>query len=318
MPITLVGLFRDAMTAQRAAQDLAQAGFDQSLVSTASSANDVQRFGIPANHASLYSDAISRGGQMLTFQAPSEADARRAETIMDRDGAVDVEEIASGLQNAAPGETLQVIQERLLVGKREIERGGVRIRTYMTERPVSEQVTLREEHVNVERRPVDRPVDPSQINAFKEGTVELREHAEVPVVSKEARVVEEISIGKTSQQRTETVNDVVHETHVDIEQLTPAMSTEFSGMEDSYRSHFQQQFAGQNAQYETYAPAYRYGHSLAGQSQYQNADWTTVESSARTNWEAKNPGSWDRVRGAVQHAFQGAKTRTGSGGAKLI
>ena len=40
--------------------------------------------------------------------------------------------------------------------ERPVERGSVRIHTTVEERPVEEKVNLREERVNVERRPVDR------------------------------------------------------------------------------------------------------------------------------------------------------------------
>ena len=66
-----------------------------------------------------------------------------------------------GHREAASGEeeTIPVVEEQIDIGKRAVERGGVRVRTYVRETPVEEQVTLREEHVRVERRPVDRAAD---------------------------------------------------------------------------------------------------------------------------------------------------------------
>jgi stress response protein YsnF len=55
--------------------------------------------------------------------------------------------------------------------------------------------------------------------AFKEGTIELTETAEVPVVAKQARVVEEVVIDKDVEQRTETVRDTVRRTDVQVEEL---------------------------------------------------------------------------------------------------
>jgi uncharacterized protein (TIGR02271 family) len=114
---------------------------------------------------------------------------------------------------------IPIVEEQLQVGKREIERGGVRIYTHVEERPVEEQVTLREENVTVERRPVDRAVTEGDMAAFREGTIELTETAEVPVVSKEARVVEEVIVGKETTQHTETVRDTVRRTDVDVQEL---------------------------------------------------------------------------------------------------
>ena len=114
-----------------------------------------------------------------------------------------------------------VVEEELKVGKREVETGGgVRVRTEIEERPVQEQVNLREEHVRVERRPVDRPATQADVNQALHGrTIEVREKSEQPVVSKEARVVEEVVVGKEATQRTETVRDTVRRTDVEVEQV---------------------------------------------------------------------------------------------------
>jgi stress response protein YsnF len=62
-------------------------------------------------------------------------------------------------------EHIPLVEEELRVGKREVNRGGARVRSYVREVPVHEQVSLREEHVDVERRPVSgerssRPAPP--------------------------------------------------------------------------------------------------------------------------------------------------------------
>jgi len=115
---------------------------------------------------------------------------------------------------------IPVVEEDIRVGKREVEGGGVRVTTNVEETPVNEQVNLHEERVTVDRRPVDRPVDAGTVpNAFQEGTFEVREHSEEAVVQKEARVVEEVVINKDAQDRTETIQDTVRRTNVDVEQL---------------------------------------------------------------------------------------------------
>ena len=55
-------------------------------------------------------------------------------------------------------DVVQAAEEELRVGKRDVGRGSVRVRSYVTERPVEEQVELRQERVTIERRPVDRAV----------------------------------------------------------------------------------------------------------------------------------------------------------------
>jgi stress response protein YsnF len=115
--------------------------------------------------------------------------------------------------------TIPIIEENLEVGKREVETGGARITTNIVEKPVEETVNLREEHVHIERTPVDRPVSSSDLDTFKEGQIELTEHAEVPVVNKEARVVEEVNISKDVEEREETIRDTVRNTEVEAERI---------------------------------------------------------------------------------------------------
>ena len=113
-------------------------------------------------------------------------------------------------------EVIPIIEERLRVGKRETAHGRVRIRSYVVETPVQEQVTLHEERVQVERHPVDRPVGAAD-DVFRERTIEATETSEEALVSKEARVKEEVVVRKQAEERTETVRDTVRQTKVEVE-----------------------------------------------------------------------------------------------------
>ena len=117
-------------------------------------------------------------------------------------------------------EVIPVAEEELHVGKREVSHGRVRIRSHVIERPVQEQVSLREEHVSVERRPVEGTMRTGSVNdgdLFRERSIEMEEHAEEAVVSKEARVVEEVVVRKDADQRTQTVSDTVRKTEVEVD-----------------------------------------------------------------------------------------------------
>ena len=105
------------------------------------------------------------------------------------------------------------------MGKRTVEQGGVRVRSRIVERPVEENVRLREEHVHVERQPVDRPISGADINNLQDREIEMRESAEVPVVNKQARVVEEVKVSKDVTERNETINDSVRNTEIDVDNL---------------------------------------------------------------------------------------------------
>ncbi len=123
----------------------------------------------------------------------------------------------AGYTGATAGEpgTIQLSEETLAVGKRAINRGTTRVRRYVVETPVEEQVNLHEERVTVERRPVTdgRPVTG---DSFGDKTIEVTETAEEAVVSKTARVKEEVVVRKEATDRTETVRDTVRREDVEI------------------------------------------------------------------------------------------------------
>jgi len=130
-------------------------------------------------------------------------------------------------------EVIPVVEEQLQVGKRAVEHGRVRVRSYVTEQPVSEQVSLREENVNVERRPVDRPI--TGADAFQERTIEMTEQGEEAVVSKEARVTEEVVLDKDVEQRSQTVQDTVRRTEVEVEDERTGLGTGTTGTDRDRR-----------------------------------------------------------------------------------
>jgi len=136
---------------------------------------------------------------------------------------------ASGAGAVQGQAAVPVVEEQIDIGKRQVAQGGVRVRTHVEEKPVEKDVTLREETVRVERRPVDRPATEADFARAREGTIDVTETREVPVVSKEAHVVEEVVVGKDVKQRTETVRDTVRKTDVEVQKVdnpdAPSKST---------------------------------------------------------------------------------------------
>jgi uncharacterized protein (TIGR02271 family) len=241
----------------------------------------------------------------------------------------------TGATTQAAGEQtrIPIVEEELQVGKRAVQRGGVRVYQRMTEKPVQESVQLREEHVNVERHPVDQPATEADMAALKEGTVELRETAEEPVVSKTARVVEEVVVGKEATERTENISDTVRRTEVDVEQLgatdrtatgaTTAADTSVAGTgmhetmggdyadtamtsdDSDYRTHWQNAYGTSGGRYEDYDAAYRYGSMAAGSERFKNYRWEDAETDLRSDWEREHPESaWDKVKDAVRYGAE--------------
>jgi uncharacterized protein (TIGR02271 family) len=115
--------------------------------------------------------------------------------------------------------TFPVIQEEANIDKRPVQSGGVRVYSHMTEEPVDQEVNLRQENVTVERRPVDRPATQQDLQAFKEGELEVRETSEEPVISKQARVVEEVAVNKDAVETTQPVHTTVRKSDVEVQNL---------------------------------------------------------------------------------------------------
>ncbi len=124
-----------------------------------------------------------------------------------------------GTENLTGETAIPVIEESLVVGKREIDRGGVRVYSHVVERPAEADVTLRDQRVKVERRTVDRPATAADFEAGNASSFELRASGEEAVVSKNSRVVEEVIVGKESTERTEAVHDTIRKTEVEVEQI---------------------------------------------------------------------------------------------------
>ncbi|WP_430246363.1 YsnF/AvaK domain-containing protein [Neorhizobium sp. DAR64861/K0K2] len=193
-----------------------------------------------------YAEGIRRGGFLVTVSGYPFDLHDRALDILDDEGSIDIDERSKAWEfegwsrtgsteayaassydrtsgtatstaiDADNEEVIPVIEEELRVGKRDVNNGRVRVRSYVTETPVSGSVSLRDENVEITRRTVDRPLNGNE-DAFVDRTIEAEEHREEAVISKEARVVEEISLKKTAQQRQETVSDSVRKTEVEVE-----------------------------------------------------------------------------------------------------
>ncbi len=123
---------------------------------------------------------------------------------------------ASGVLHAGD-QVIPLVEETLSVGKRDVSHGRVRVRSYVVETPVSEQVTLRDERVSIERRPVDRAVSAADADVFRERTIEASETDEEAVVAKNVRVREEVVLHKDVEERTETISDKVRRTEIEVE-----------------------------------------------------------------------------------------------------
>jgi uncharacterized protein (TIGR02271 family) len=331
MSQTIVGLFEDTAEAQLAAQDLLASGFHQDQVSmltnAAESRNLLENLNtlIGEPDVRFYQEGIRRGGTLVVVDADNR-DAGRAAEILARYNMIDVDARSAEYRSsggdfqlrdfAEQDYVLPVVEEEVQIGKREVERRRMRVYTRVTETPVEEQVRLREEHISVERRSVDRPVTEADMAAFREGTIEMTERAEEAVVSKVAHVIEEVVIGKEASERVETVRDTVRRTDVDVEQVgaqaTERGSTTVSSWdtyETDFRNYFNTNYADSGYSYEQYRPVLRYGYDIANNETYRDKDWSAIEVDARQRWEERNPGTWEQFKDSVRYAWERARGR---------
>jgi uncharacterized protein (TIGR02271 family) len=248
----IVAAFENADRARAAREALAAAGIDNANIELLENRSDLdnwtamKRHAVPDEDAHLYAEGLGRGHSLLVIRgAAGEHD--RIMQVLGRFNPIDIDDHGaewrkagwSGLhpgkaawdarQQTSPGsktpaetpqaqeQVVPVFEERLNVGKRVVEQGHVRVRVYTVEHPVQEGVTLREQRVAVERRPVDRPASSVPGEAFKDRTIDVTTHREEPVIAKEARVKEEVVVRQEADQRTETVRDTVRHTEVEVE-----------------------------------------------------------------------------------------------------
>ncbi len=204
--------------------------------------------GEPDHDTAVYDRSLAGGSTVVSVKAP-EAHIAKVMEILESHHPIDIDERATsyGLtqttttrqplaapmpcryagaarrQLAPAMRTLQLSEESLAVGKRVVNRGGTRIRRFVVETPVEESVTLHSEKVVLERHPVTdgRPCSDS----FSEKTIEMTESAEEAVVSKTARVYEEVGLRKEATDRVETVRDTVRKEEVEVEQVPGTATT---------------------------------------------------------------------------------------------
>jgi uncharacterized protein (TIGR02271 family) len=299
-----------AMSQQSSSSSLGSDDGDRNLFAQQSLNDDVpmgqtyqepmERSGQSLQGSSLEGSALQSPGTTGSMQGSRQGDITSG-TALGRDS-------LSGSQQRDTSAAIPVVQEDLKVGKREVQRGGVRIFSRVVETPVNESIGLREEHVNVERHKVDQPISTSDTSAFKEQTIEMRETAEEPVVEKSARVVEEVVVGKQVSQRQQQISDSVRHTEVQVEQLGQDASARSSMLSDDdyYRRDWTSRYGSSGGRYEDYQPAYSYGAEMARNEQYRGRQWNDVESDLRDNWERKHPGessTWERFKAAIRHGW---------------
>ena len=254
MSKTVVGLFSSMSEAEKVKQILAAKGYSGRVIANGSgvgsTSTDSDGEGIGQKISNFfhglsggdedvhdhYATGVNSGGALLGVTCDDPQAAELA-ALLKQNGARDVEgrstdrmEASSGTPEVAGQTAIPIVEEQLVVGKREVERGGVRVYSHVVETPATADVTLREEKVLVERRPVNRVATAADFNVGQGSVIELRATGEEAVVGKSAQVVEEVVVGKDSSSRTEVIHDSVRKTEVEVENI---VSTDLGSRKNS-------------------------------------------------------------------------------------
>ena len=220
MATTVIGTIESSKAAQALVNELVEAGLKQQDIAVLDGngpekqivAQIVER-GFDEDDAKGYAQAARGGKTLVVAQAPDQK-IDQAVAIIER------HEAEGGEARQEQGEIVQEVAEELAVGKRKAATGGARVTTSVSEKPIEQTVTLREEHVAAERKPADRKLSPEEAEAaFAGKTVEVLATSEEAEVSKQARVVGEVAVGKSDQEREATVKDTVRRTEVAVEEV---------------------------------------------------------------------------------------------------
>jgi len=318
----LIAFYSSRDQAERAKDDLVRSGFDRDDVSVydrggkheASFWEELKSaFGVADEQdQQIYAEAARRGAvavgvsfdhdegeptseqaiQILQRYQPLDLDAQATQWRKEgwtgstgvgaATGSAAVSRAEGNVGTARTQEAIPIVQEQLKVGKRAISNGGVRVHTRVTETPVQEQIGLREEQVHVERRPVDRPVTDAD-KVFQDRTIEATATREEAVVSKEARVVEEVAISKEASERTETVRDTVRKTDVEVEKIDTDPQ---------------------------YAPAREFASTFFADDRYKGRDWNEIEPEAQQSFEKTRPGQWTQFKDAIRSRYNRDRAST--------
>lgn len=198
--------------------------------------------------ATVYADTIEDGGTVVSVRVPHDQVAQ-ASGILDLYRPINVHDraVTSGVAPAAHVETaakaiaamplaadqavavtaklakmhsdvLQLAEEQLQIGKKNVETGRTRVRRFTTEQDVSQEVTLHEEHAEVLRTALTQPAALEEID-WADRELEVVETREQALVNKTARLVEEVALRTKGADHLETIHEKLRRQQAEVEQL---------------------------------------------------------------------------------------------------
>jgi len=245
---TVIGIFNQVPTAQAAVKQLEAANINSDKIEL------VTRYAAPHSNLvkvdnapdaydrfffSLFSSSADATANMaaarnsnaiVAVYTSTPAETRTASAILqehnieanDQSPARATTEVGTGnIQAPAPAISMAKISvpasENANLQLGTIQKNNSEARNHIVDRPVGEPIRRREqrnEHV------LGNPtMGEANFTNFRPGIIELIERTEVPVIRKEARVVEEVAIRKILEQHEGTIQDSVRHTEINVQRL---------------------------------------------------------------------------------------------------
>jgi uncharacterized protein (TIGR02271 family) len=220
MTTTIIGTVDNAQVGKNLMAELIKSGLDEQGVEVLQGADDaimsdIVGRGFDEDSARGFLASLD-GDKILVAARVTDDQVKSTLAIIERFEVSDKAATVAGTND----ETLLEIDEELAVTKSEVAQGGVRVSRSVTEQPVEETVTLRTETVDVDHKPVSRTLSAEEAKAaFQDKTLEMIGTTEEVEVTKEARVVGEVSLSKQSSEHEQKVQDTVRRTQVEVEQV---------------------------------------------------------------------------------------------------
>jgi hypothetical protein len=227
---TAVYLFADRSKATDALSAMLEMGFRQEhldlLTADESDTQKLNELDFEGGKADAYRQAVREGGTLLTVTG-EETELGDADFMLMDFAPINISawtppvrlDAAQVDPSSIPPET----EERPLTtvpSAAPAAKGRVRVDTHITTQEVAHPVHLQSAAVVVERRATDRLIAWGE-HLFVAHSLDLIEFEEEAVVSRTARVIEEIVVARNFAEKVETVHDTVRRTDVIVEEAEP-------------------------------------------------------------------------------------------------
>ncbi len=333
---TVIGLFDTYSRAEAARDTLVQTGFARETIelqanpepSVGSATNEVASSGVLANierflsslfasgprasETARYTEAVRRGAVLVCVNAASESHAELARNTLTRLGATDIGERSPDWDTPPESRRDHSILDELGIGA--VMPGTPHTSSVANPGVVPPAATAAGSTSRPATTPDPRyppPLMGTDAEPFAPPPLAERPvlgPVDEPVTDPLVSEAERNAIAAGSMPGSGAVmqpSEVVSEAGQPTAGLGGQMPNEYLEYEEDFRTHYDEQYSADNARYEDYVPAYRYGAEIGQDARYRDRPWDDVEPEARRHWETTSPDStWERFKLAVRHGWE--------------